>query len=516
MTLSSTKDVRYQGDSSLSNRQKLAGSPELNTPAVAPAAEHATTWSGNSHSSKYSTKNSVTAPAQRVPLTRSATSRTATTSKMTSIATAAKQTTTSKRPPTVAPTKPAVTSIYETPILSSQQIAPQNTTYSKPQTYSQAVASPSRPSSFQEGSHNSIYSFASPVRSNSIHNGSTGHSTTDSHSLESLVNEVKSSTLGSTASNPLTPAKTVTWNETLSYKTSAKDVDGDNDEYPRVNPNERSWSLQDFDVGRALGKGKFGRVYLAREKRSGYVVALKILFKAELAQAKVEKQLRREIEIQSHLRHPNILRLYGYFYDAKRVYLIIEYAARGEMYKQLQKIGKFPENRASKYIAQMTLALKYLHKKHVIHRDIKPENLLIGMKGELKIGDFGWSVHAPNARRTTLCGTLDYLPPEMVEGRDHNEKVDLWSLGVLCYEFLVGVPPFEDNTSTRATYKRIAQVDLKFPEFISLEAKDLITKVNISRNKEMKFNQMIIAVTTLSRETSANRSCFKSSMDPKT
>ncbi|KAJ3019114.1 UNVERIFIED_CONTAM: spindle assembly checkpoint kinase, partial [Siphonaria sp. JEL0065] len=240
---------------------------------------------------------------------------------------------------------------------------------------------------------------------------------------------------------------------------------------------DRRWSLQDFDVGRALGKGKFGRVYLAREKKSGYVVALKILFKNELIEAKVEKQLRREIEIQSHLRHPNILRLYGYFYDAKRVYLILEYAANGELYKQLRKCNRFSEDLAAKYICQMADALHYLHKKHVIHRDIKPENLLIGLKGELKIADFGWSVHAPNTRRQTLCGTLDYLPPEMVEGKEHTDAVDLWSLGVLCYEFLVGVPPFEDRSSFKATYRRIAKVDLKIPDFLSKEAGDLITRL---------------------------------------
>ena len=92
----------------------------------------------------------------------------------------------------------------------------------------------------------------------------------------------------------------------------------------------------------------------------------------------------------------------------------------------------------------MADALSYLHSKHVIHRDIKPENLLLGIKGDLKLADFGWSVHAPGNRRQTFCGTLDYLPPEMVNGEQHGEAVDLWALGVLCFEFLEGVPPFEE------------------------------------------------------------------------
>ncbi|XP_016161269.1 PREDICTED: aurora kinase B-like, partial [Ficedula albicollis] len=102
-------------------------------------------------------------------------------------------------------------------------------------------------------------------------------------------------------------------------------------------------------------------------------------------------------------------------------------------------------------------ALLYCHGRKVIHRDIKPENLLLGLKGELKIADFGWSVHAPSLRRRTLCGTLDYLPPEMVEGGGHDEKVDLWCLGVLCYELLAGHPPFE-SPSAADTYRRITQV----------------------------------------------------------
>uniref|UniRef100_A0A8C8W8B9 non-specific serine/threonine protein kinase n=1 Tax=Peromyscus maniculatus bairdii TaxID=230844 RepID=A0A8C8W8B9_PERMB len=232
----------------------------------------------------------------------------------------------------------------------------------------------------------------------------------------------------------------------------------------------------DFDIGRPLGKGKFGNVYLAREKQSKFILALKVLFKTQLEKAGVEHQLRREVEIQSHLRHPNILRLYGYFHDATRVYLILEYAPLGTVYRELQKLSKFDEQRTATYITELANALSYCHSKRVIHRDIKPENLLLGPNGELKIADFGWSVHAPSSRRTTLCGTLDYLPPEMIEGRMHDEKVDLWSLGVLCYEFLVGMPPFEAHTH-QETYRRISRVEFTFPDFVTEGARDLISRL---------------------------------------
>ncbi|XP_064393241.1 aurora kinase C-like isoform X2 [Halichondria panicea] len=238
----------------------------------------------------------------------------------------------------------------------------------------------------------------------------------------------------------------------------------------------RRWSLSDFDIGKPLGRGKFGSVYLAREKSSKFVVALKVLFKAQLQRASVEHQLRREIEIQSHLRHPHILKLFGYFYDSTRVYLILEYAPRGELYKELKRETKFDEKRTATFIAQLADALDYCHSKKVIHRDIKPENLLVNTKGDLKIADFGWSVHAPSSRRNTLCGTLDYLPPEMVENKTHDEKVDHWGLGVLCYEFLVGSPPFEEKNA-QLTYARISKVDLKFPSHVSEGARDLIRKL---------------------------------------
>ncbi|XP_068567836.1 aurora kinase A isoform X2 [Cebidichthys violaceus] len=240
----------------------------------------------------------------------------------------------------------------------------------------------------------------------------------------------------------------------------------------------KRWSLENFDIGRPLGKGKFGNVYLARERQSKFILALKVLFKKQLEKAGVEHQLRREVEIQSHLRHPNILRLYGYFHDSSRVYLILEFAPKGELYSELQRCGCFPEARSATYIMELADALNYCHSKKVIHRDIKPENLLLGASGELKIADFGWSVHTPSSRRSTLCGTLDYLPPEMIEGKTHDEKVDLWSLGVLCYEFLVGKPPFETK-SHEETYRKISRVEYTYPAQanIGAGAKDLVARL---------------------------------------
>lgn len=242
----------------------------------------------------------------------------------------------------------------------------------------------------------------------------------------------------------------------------------------------KQFNLNMFEIGKPLGKGKFGRVYLAKERQSGFVCALKVLHKSELQQGKVEKQVRREIEIQSNLAHPNILRLFGHFHDSKRIFLILEFAGKGELYKHLRKEQRFPEWKAAQYIAQMAGALKYLHKKHIIHRDIKPENILVGIHGEIKISDFGWSVHAPNNRRNTMCGTLDYLPPEMIKPGSsenfYNEKVDLWSLGVLTYEFLVGEAPFEDTPVM--TQRRIARAEMTIPSFVSPEARDLIKKVS--------------------------------------
>lgn len=266
----------------------------------------------------------------------------------------------------------------------------------------------------------------------------------------------------------------------------------------------KSWSLVNFDIGRPLGRGKFGNVYLAREKETKFVIALKVLFKQQIASQGIEHQVRREIEIQSHLRHPNILRMYGFFHDDHRIYLILEYAAGGTLFNAMKKEGKFPELKTAKYIKSMISALIYLHSRMIIHRDIKPENLLLGHDDQLKIADFGWSVFEPNSLRTTLCGTMDYLSPEMVQGKPHAKAVDLWSLGVLTYErkyiykyyrrvtneitddtnpfplfyppVLVGSAPFQ-HAENDLTYKKIMKVEYALPDHVSKPAAHFISKL---------------------------------------
>lgn len=307
----------------------------------------------------------------------------------------------------------------------------------------------------------------------------TNPSSTTKTELLSTKNADKSQP-STTAVQTVKPVEVVPPPKNLEEPTSSSSESSSaNDDCPgQKTDGKKVWALSNFDIGRPLGRGKFGNVYLAREKESKFVVALKVLFKKQIYNSKIEHQVRREIEIQSHLRHPHILRLYGYFHDEARVYLILEYAPKGTLYKELQNQPekRFDEKQSAIYIKSLASALRYLHERHVIHRDIKPENLLLGYKGELKIADFGWSVHEPDSKRTTLCGTLDYLPPEMVQAKPHTKNVDLWSLGVLCFELLVGRAPF-NAPDYDETYKKIIKIDYKLPDFVSKAAAHFMAKL---------------------------------------
>lgn len=247
---------------------------------------------------------------------------------------------------------------------------------------------------------------------------------------------------------------------------------------------DHKWNLNDFEIGTPLSRGKFGRVYLAREKNTQYMVALKMMFKSELVKDHMEHQVRREIEIQTHLNHPNILKMLTYFWDEKKIYLVLEFAQEGELFKVLnsQPHKRFDEPMAAYYLRQVADALRYCHSQSVIHRDIKPENLLLFSHHVIKLADFGWSVHAPSKSRNTMCGTVDYLPPEMVDSQIYNEFVDNWCLGVLCYEFLCGSPPFESSEQAEV-FKKIRAVMYGFKPHMSDGSRSLISKLLVKMPK---------------------------------
>jgi serine/threonine protein kinase len=244
----------------------------------------------------------------------------------------------------------------------------------------------------------------------------------------------------------------------------------------------REWKLKDFQMGRALGKGKFGNVYLARQHGTQCNVALKVLFKSQLLKDECAHNLRREVEIQSRLQHPNILEMYGYFHDRNHAYLLLEFAPNGEMYKVLQKKQHFSEKESASYAAQVISALRYCHDRFVIHRDIKPENLLLGEDGNIKLADFGWSAHVPPSsaqqKRTTMCGTPEYLAPEIINEVPYGMEVDAWSLGVLIFEFMTGQPPFSDRDQEKM-YENICEGAFSFPASppVSSVGRDLVSSL---------------------------------------
>ena len=239
--------------------------------------------------------------------------------------------------------------------------------------------------------------------------------------------------------------------------------------------------LSDFLIGRKLGSGQFGTVYLAKLKSTQFICALKIINKKRLLKEPLKciNQVRREIEIQSHLRHKNILSIYNFFWDNKNIYLVMEYAPGGELFTILrnEENGRFSEPRAAFYTKQVCDALEYIHKLHIIHRDIKPENILLSNE-VIKLADFGWSIHQnSNNLRTTFCGTAEYMPPEVIDDQPHIPSSDLWCIGILIFELCSGEPPFTAKTNPEIL-KRIKAFKMKkFPDYFSNDVKDLIGKI---------------------------------------
>jgi len=241
-----------------------------------------------------------------------------------------------------------------------------------------------------------------------------------------------------------------------------------------------------FEVGDTLGTGTFGRVRLIVYHHNKKVVyfALKILNKSEIIRLKQVEHIKAEKRILQSISHPFIVNLYASFQDERHVYMLMEYVIGGELFSQLRKVGRFSNDTARFYAAEIILAIEYLHSKNIVYRDMKPENLLIDREGHIKITDFGFAKVVED-RTWTLCGTPEYLAPEIIQSKGHGKGVDWWALGILIYEMLAGYPPFYDENPF-GIYQKILAGKIEFPNHFDVNAKDLVKKL-LSADRTKRF-----------------------------
>ncbi|ORX80907.1 hypothetical protein BCR32DRAFT_220678 [Anaeromyces robustus] len=252
---------------------------------------------------------------------------------------------------------------------------------------------------------------------------------------------------------------------------------GENGSKEEKKKSKHRFSLASFRVIRKIGQGRYSKVYMANLKSRDINLALKVIPKNKEI-AKIIHQIREEIKIQSHLNHKNVLRLYDYFRDERKIYYVLEYAPKGSVLEFQKRFSNFTESLTSKIIKQTADGLEYIHSKHIVHRDLKPENLLVNENNVIKISDFGCAVFTSNIVPGTLYGTLDYFSPEMIESKMYDERIDIWSLGVIMFELLVGKTPFDDP-SVNNIYSKIKAVDYSIPSTVSMSANDLISNILI-------------------------------------
>ena len=246
---------------------------------------------------------------------------------------------------------------------------------------------------------------------------------------------------------------------------------------------DETFSLKNFKPvlengkDKIIGTGAYGKVFLAINKYDKKCYAIKHMIKKDLYKAlKTLKGIYTEIDIQSRINHPNIIRLLYVKERSESFDLVMEFAKYGNLYSYIKKHSYLTEDKSFKFFIQVVNAIYFLHKNDLIHRDIKPENILL-FEDCVKLCDFGWCARLDGCNRGTFCGTAEYMSPEMVNKEEYSKDIDIWSLGILLYEMIHGHSPFKPNKAKFNINDIIDNIkikDLKFNENITKECKELI------------------------------------------
>jgi serine/threonine protein kinase len=229
---------------------------------------------------------------------------------------------------------------------------------------------------------------------------------------------------------------------------------------------------------KSIGEGTFGKVKLGVHIPTKENVAIKVLEKDKIIDISDIERVSREIHILKLIRHPTIIQLYEIIETPRKIYLIMEFAASGELFDHIVANTRLKEKEACKFFHQIISGIEYIHKLNIVHRDLKPENLLLDHQNRIKIVDFGLSnTYKTGEELKTACGSPCYAAPEMIAGKTYKGlKVDIWSAGVILFAMICGYLPFEDP-NTGELYKKILACEYKFPKYISPEGKDLIKSI---------------------------------------